>query len=61
MPLGSPASHDAAAFAACGVKMGMVFVRNEHGSHNPREMMRIDDFLAGGAVMAGWLAETVAG
>jgi N-carbamoyl-L-amino-acid hydrolase len=60
MPLGSPASHDAAAFAACGVPMGMIFVRNENGSHNPHEAMTTDDFLAGTAVMAGWLAETVA-
>jgi N-carbamoyl-L-amino-acid hydrolase len=60
LPLGSPASHDAAAFAACGVPMGMVFVRNENGSHNPREAMTIGDFLAGAAVMAGWLARTVA-
>jgi N-carbamoyl-L-amino-acid hydrolase len=59
MPLGSPASHDAAAFAACGVKMGMIFVRNENGSHNPHEAMTTDDFLSGAAVMAGWLAETV--
>jgi N-carbamoyl-L-amino-acid hydrolase len=59
MPLGSPASHDAAAFAACGVPMGMIFVRNENGSHNPHEAMTTDDFLAGTAVMAGWLVETV--
>jgi N-carbamoyl-L-amino-acid hydrolase len=59
MPLGSPASHDAAAFAACGVPMGMIFVRNENGSHNPHEAMTTDDFLMGTAVLAGWLAETV--
>ncbi len=57
--LGSPASHDAAAFAAAGVPMGMVFVRNENGSHNPREAMTIDDFLAGAAVMTAWLANTL--
>jgi N-carbamoyl-L-amino-acid hydrolase len=56
-PLGSPASHDAAAFAASGVPIGMIFIRNEHGSHNPRESMRIDDFLAGTAVLAHWLME----
>jgi N-carbamoyl-L-amino-acid hydrolase len=56
MPLGSPASHDAAAFAAAGVRTGMVFVRNENGSHNPHEAMTIDDFLAGTAVLTGWLA-----
>ncbi|MBS0559745.1 MAG: Zn-dependent hydrolase [Proteobacteria bacterium] len=59
MPLGSPASHDAAAFAACGVPMAMIFVRNENGSHNPHEAMTTDDFLAGTAVMAAWLQETV--
>jgi N-carbamoyl-L-amino-acid hydrolase len=59
MRLGSPASHDAAAFAACGVPMGMIFVRNENGSHNPHEAMSTDDFLAGTSVMAGWLAEMV--
>lgn len=55
MPLGSPASHDAAAFAACGVPMGMIFVRNANGSHNPREAMTLDDFLAGCAVLTHWL------
>ena len=53
--LGSPASHDAAAFAACGVPMGMIFVRNEHGSHNPREAMTQEDFLDGVAVLTAWL------
>jgi N-carbamoyl-L-amino-acid hydrolase len=56
MPLGSPASHDAAAFAASGIRTGMIFVRNENGSHNPHEAMTIDDFLAGTAVLTGWLA-----
>ena len=59
MSLGSPASHDAAAFAAAGVPMGMIFVRNENGSHNPREAMTIDDFLAGTSLLTGWLAETL--
>jgi N-carbamoyl-L-amino-acid hydrolase len=59
LEIGSPASHDAAAFAACGVPMGMIFVRNENGSHNPREAMTIDDFLAGTSVLAGWLADTI--
>lgn len=57
MPLGSPASHDAAAFAAAGVPTAMLFVRNEHGSHNPREAMDIGDFLDGCAVLALWVAE----
>ena len=58
-PLGSPASHDAAAFAEAGVKMGMIFVRNANGSHNPDEAMEIDDFLAGAAVMAEWIRTQV--
>jgi N-carbamoyl-L-amino-acid hydrolase len=56
LDIGSPASHDAAAFAECGVPMGMIFVRNENGSHNPHEAMEIDDFLDGSAVLTHWLA-----
>ena len=57
MPLGSPASHDAAAFAAAGVPVAMLFVRNEHGSHNPLEAMATDDFLAATTVLAQWVAD----
>lgn len=57
--LNSPASHDAAAFAAAGVPTGMLFVRNENGSHNPREAMEIDDFLQGTSLLTWWLAEHV--
>jgi len=57
LELGSPASHDAAAFAAVGVPMGMIFVRNANGSHNPSEAMTIDDFLAGTALLTWWLAQ----
>jgi N-carbamoyl-L-amino-acid hydrolase len=59
LEIGSPASHDAAAFAASGVPMGMIFVRNENGSHNPREAMSIDDFLAGTSVLTAWLADAL--
>jgi beta-ureidopropionase / N-carbamoyl-L-amino-acid hydrolase len=58
--LGSPASHDAAAFGAAGVPMGMIFVRNENGSHNPREAMLLDDFLAGASLLTGFLARHAA-
>ncbi len=51
----SPASHDAAAFAQSGVPIGMIFVRNENGSHNPAEHMEIADLLDGTAVMTEWL------
>jgi beta-ureidopropionase / N-carbamoyl-L-amino-acid hydrolase len=61
LELGSPASHDAAAFAAAGVPMGMLFVRNANGSHNPHEAMNLDDFLAGASIMTWWLATTLGG
>jgi len=54
--LGSPASHDAAAFAAAGAPMGMLFVRNENGSHNPFEAMEIGDFLDGATTLTQWIA-----
>jgi N-carbamoyl-L-amino-acid hydrolase len=60
MQLGSPASHDSAAFAAAGVPIAMLFVRNEHGSHNPLEMMEIDDFLDACAVLLDWVLREVA-
>lgn len=59
MPLGSPASHDSAAFAAAGAPVAMIFVRNEHGSHNPKEAMEIDDFMAATAVLAQWVAANI--
>ena len=58
--LGSPASHDAAAFAACGVPMGMIFVRNANGSHNPREAMEIDDFMAGTTLLTHYIHQRFA-
>lgn len=42
MPSG--AGHDAAVFASSGIPTGMIFVRNENGSHNPDEAMAIEDF-----------------
>lgn len=49
--LASGAGHDAAIFANAGVPAAMVFVRNEHGSHNPREAMEFEDFLAGAGLL----------
>jgi len=34
----------------------MLFVRNEHGSHNPHEAMDIDDFLLGVQVLDDTIA-----
>jgi beta-ureidopropionase / N-carbamoyl-L-amino-acid hydrolase len=45
--LPSGAGHDAAVFANAGVPTAMIFVRNEHGSHNPHEAMDLDDFFLG--------------
>ncbi len=53
----SGAGHDAAIFAGAGVPSAMIFVRNEHGSHNPHEAMAIDDLLAGASVMRAALLE----
>lgn len=51
MAMPSGAGHDAAVFAQNGVETGMVFVRNQHGSHNPHEDMNIDDFMLGVEVL----------
>ncbi len=53
--LASGAGHDAAIFANAGVPAAMVFVRNEHGSHNPREAMDFDDFLLAAGVLRALL------
>jgi acetylornithine deacetylase/succinyl-diaminopimelate desuccinylase-like protein len=53
----SCAGHDAAVFANAGVPSAMIFVRNEHGSHNPHQAMAIEDFLTGVAVMRAALKE----
>ena len=52
MQLPSGAGHDAAVFAAMGVPSAMIFVRNQNGSHNPREAMRLDDFISGCETLA---------
>ena len=57
--IGSPASHDGAAFAAEGVPMAMLFVRNENGSHNPREAMEVADFMEACKVLTLWLVENL--
>ena len=51
-PMACGAGHDAAVFAGAGVPTGMLFIRNEHGSHNPREAMALEDFAAAAAVLS---------
>jgi N-carbamoyl-L-amino-acid hydrolase len=53
MPSG--AGHDAAAFAACGVPTAMLFIRNEHGSHNPAEAMDMSDFAKASDIVVDFL------
>ena len=53
----SGAGHDAAIFANAGVPTGMVFIRNQNGSHNPKEDMDIDDFMAGVRVLQKFIQE----
>lgn len=45
--IASGAGHDASLFANAGIRSGMLFVRNQNGSHNPREAMEMDDFMRG--------------
>ena len=40
-----------------GVPAGMLFVRNQNGSHNPHEAMRMEDFAAATTVLTRWAAE----
>ncbi|MEX2644184.1 MAG: Zn-dependent hydrolase [Acetobacterales bacterium] len=42
--MASGGGHDAVAFNQAGIPAAMLFVRNEHGSHNPDEHMEIADF-----------------
>ena len=50
--IASGAAHDSAAFAAAGVPTAMIFIRNAHGSHNPDEAMRIEDFMVATDLLA---------
>jgi N-carbamoyl-L-amino-acid hydrolase len=55
MPSG--AGHDAAVFAKMGIPTGMIFVRNDHGSHNPDEAMTLDDFGVAAEALLGLLLD----
>ena len=57
MDIPSGASHDSAAFADAGVPTAMLFIRNEHGSHNPDEAMEIPDFINVTKLLAAALAQ----
>jgi N-carbamoyl-L-amino-acid hydrolase len=55
--MASGAGHDAAVFARVGIPSAMIFVRNEHGSHNPDEAMSMDDFAVGTRALTGLLED----
>ena len=56
-PIPSGAGHDAAVFAQAGVPSAMIFIRNQHGSHNPAEAMEMEDFLIGAELLERSLRE----
>jgi beta-ureidopropionase / N-carbamoyl-L-amino-acid hydrolase len=55
--MSSGAGHDAATFMQMGIPTGMIFVRNDHGSHNPDEAMALDDFAVATAALLGLLLD----
>ena len=55
MTLASGAGHDAANFALAGIPSAMIFVRNDHGSHNRDEAMDPADFASGARLLAALL------
>ncbi|MEP6546074.1 MAG: hydantoinase/carbamoylase family amidase [Gammaproteobacteria bacterium] len=55
--MASGAGHDAAVFAKMGIPTGMIFVRNDHGSHNPDEAMTLQDFGIASQALLGLLQD----
>ena len=55
--MASGAGHDAATFASAGIAALMIFVRNQNGSHNPDEAMRMEDFELAVRVLARGVAD----
>jgi acetylornithine deacetylase/succinyl-diaminopimelate desuccinylase-like protein len=47
----------ASIFANAGIFSAMIFVRNAHGSHNPREAMELTDFIKGADLLYHALLE----
>ena len=56
-PMASGAGHDAAMFAQAEIPSGMIFVRNQNGSHNPHEAMDMADFAVGTDILQRALSE----
>lgn len=53
--MASGAGHDASAFADAGIPSAMLFIRNQHGSHNKDEAVQMDDVRLGAAVLTEFL------
>jgi len=58
--MASGAGHDASAFADAGIASGMLFIRNQHGSHNKAEAVRRDDIERGCAILTRLLCDKFA-
>jgi N-carbamoyl-L-amino-acid hydrolase len=58
MDLASGAGHDASVFVNQGIPSGMLFIRNQGGSHNPNESMEMGDFARATEILAAFLAGT---
>lgn len=54
----SGGGHDAAVFAGRQIPTGMIFLRNDHGSHNPDEAMQVSDLMLSIAVLCEYLGES---
>jgi N-carbamoyl-L-amino-acid hydrolase len=55
--MASGAGHDAATFAGLGIPTVMLFLRNEHGSHNPDEALEMPDVGAALSVLVPAVSE----
>ncbi len=59
--MASGAGHDAAVFAQFGVPSGMIFIRNDKGSHNPEEAMAMADFEHAAQLLTAYLVTELEG
>ena len=56
MRMASGGGHDATVYALAGIPSAMLFVRNRHGSHNPREDMAMADLSIAAQIVCHALA-----
>jgi len=60
LPMPSGGGHDCAVFAGQSIPSGMLFIRNENGSHNPNEAMDFRDFKLACTVLTRWAQQALA-